>query len=417
MIKKADKMICAWISLVIEKHNKTHTFSYKNTLFTRDEITARTQALVGENGTVRDNEILNLTVGEGNSKSTKYFVKGGKSTLQMYYRLSYPGELLNFEILSYVKILLQELPWNNVTPYNTVSIIADILQEYFVLCSTFCMSQKVEQCVDIITREAIWIAAATLSYNEYHRTKSKDTMQYYYRQELIAKCAHSYNQNNSLDTCRQMVGHDCTKGMRDYSYLIAEEINGRRKNSRRRLSYWNEAESFRPDVHNDFPVLTVDGIKPVSEIISFVRNAYTSLFIPLVAPLDDTYSLEERVIHAQAMPIESLRAAAQLKSSLKPTVIKEQATRYRRDPYVSQYAKSWANGICQLCKKNAPFSNNDGIPYLESHHIIPLSDGGSDSIENVIALCPNCHRKMHIVNDQDDVDILIALATAISIDA
>ena len=40
---------------------------------------------------------------------------------------------------------------------------------------------------------------------------------------------------------------------------------------------------------------------------------------------------------------------------------------------------------------------------MESHHIKWLSKGGEDSPENVVALCPNCHRKMHEVNDPNDV--------------
>ncbi len=72
------------------------------------------------------------------------------------------------------------------------------------------------------------------------------------------------------------------------------------------------------------------------------------------------------------------------------------STQYIRDPYVSEYVKKKANGICQDCKRPAPFINKKtGAPYLETHHIIPLSQGGSDTIDNVIALCPNCHRKRH----------------------
>ncbi|MDU6483465.1 MAG: HNH endonuclease [Paeniclostridium sordellii] len=35
-----------------------------------------------------------------------------------------------------------------------------------------------------------------------------------------------------------------------------------------------------------------------------------------------------------------------------------------------------------------------------------LSKGGDDTIENTAALCPNCHRKMHIINDEEDVEYL-----------
>jgi 5-methylcytosine-specific restriction protein A len=39
---------------------------------------------------------------------------------------------------------------------------------------------------------------------------------------------------------------------------------------------------------------------------------------------------------------------------------------------------------------------------LECHHVEWLSCGGEDSIDNVVALCPNCHRRIHVLNDADD---------------
>jgi 5-methylcytosine-specific restriction endonuclease McrA len=69
---------------------------------------------------------------------------------------------------------------------------------------------------------------------------------------------------------------------------------------------------------------------------------------------------------------------------------------YERDPYVAAYALKKAKGICQDCKKDGPFlSKATGLPYLEVHHVKMLKDGGSDTIDNVIALCPNCHRARH----------------------
>ena len=40
------------------------------------------------------------------------------------------------------------------------------------------------------------------------------------------------------------------------------------------------------------------------------------------------------------------------------------------------------------------------------HHIVWLSNGGEDSTDNTVALCPNCHRKMHILDDPADVEKL-----------
>lgn len=78
----------------------------------------------------------------------------------------------------------------------------------------------------------------------------------------------------------------------------------------------------------------------------------------------------------------------------------------QRDIFVSTYAKLRALGYCQLCNKPAPFDDKNGKPFLESHHIVWLSQGGSDHIDNVVALCPNCHRKMHVLNELSDVEYL-----------
>ena len=97
---------------------------------------------------------------------------------------------------------------------------------------------------------------------------------------------------------------------------------------------------------------------------------------------------------------------------------KETAQSYRitetksieRDEYIKLYALERADGNCQLCDKPAPFLKKNGSPYLEVHHINYLANKGSDTIDNVAALCPNCHRKMHSLELQIDIDKLKKLA-------
>lgn len=68
---------------------------------------------------------------------------------------------------------------------------------------------------------------------------------------------------------------------------------------------------------------------------------------------------------------------------------------YKRSPCVVAEVLLRAEGKCQSCKRDAPFLKEDGTPFLEVHHIEWLSKGGEDSVENAIALCPNCHRQAH----------------------
>lgn len=71
------------------------------------------------------------------------------------------------------------------------------------------------------------------------------------------------------------------------------------------------------------------------------------------------------------------------------------AVQYQRNDAITVLVKRLANGICDLCEKPAPFNTSEG-PYLECHHVQRLADGGPDALQNVVALCPNCHRRMHL---------------------
>jgi len=69
---------------------------------------------------------------------------------------------------------------------------------------------------------------------------------------------------------------------------------------------------------------------------------------------------------------------------------------YERDPKVVAWVLENANGICEGCDKKAPFiKQKDSSAYLEVHHVKRLASSGRDTIDNAVALCPNCHREAH----------------------
>lgn len=74
-----------------------------------------------------------------------------------------------------------------------------------------------------------------------------------------------------------------------------------------------------------------------------------------------------------------------------------------RSIYVREFARKVSKGICQLCDKAAPFTDKYGNPFLEVHHVKYLSQKGTDTIDNVVALCPNCHRKIHQLELEEDL--------------
>lgn len=100
---------------------------------------------------------------------------------------------------------------------------------------------------------------------------------------------------------------------------------------------------------------------------------------------------------AKSMRDTSENRRRRLKSALKnPEKIQTVTTEFKRNPDVIAEVLLRANGVCERCKRKAPFlRRKDETPYLEVHHIIRLADGGIDSVENALALCPNCHRELH----------------------
>lgn len=67
---------------------------------------------------------------------------------------------------------------------------------------------------------------------------------------------------------------------------------------------------------------------------------------------------------------------------------------FPRDPAVRAAVLTRSGENCESCGE-AGFLMQDGRRFLETHHIIPLSEGGPDIESNMIAICPNEHREAH----------------------
>ena len=55
---------------------------------------------------------------------------------------------------------------------------------------------------------------------------------------------------------------------------------------------------------------------------------------------------------------------------------------------------------CAINKNHPTFISKTGSPYMEKHHLIPLEffeefENSLDDINNIVSLCPLCHRMLH----------------------
>lgn len=87
-----------------------------------------------------------------------------------------------------------------------------------------------------------------------------------------------------------------------------------------------------------------------------------------------------------------------------PNPVKTEVTRevWQRCDEVRKWALTRAKGKCQGCDNEAlPLYMDDGEVFLEVHHVKFLRDGGPDTPDNTVALCPRCHKHAHFGHDRD----------------
>jgi 5-methylcytosine-specific restriction enzyme A len=113
-------------------------------------------------------------------------------------------------------------------------------------------------------------------------------------------------------------------------------------------------------------------------------------------PKDEIADFEAKV-RAAMRDTRAARAARLAQATTKPKSLRVQHTiAFERNPDVVAEVLSQARGLCAICKSKAPFlRKKDRTPYLEVHHKVQLAHGGDDTVENAIAVCPNCHRQAH----------------------
>jgi 5-methylcytosine-specific restriction enzyme A len=98
--------------------------------------------------------------------------------------------------------------------------------------------------------------------------------------------------------------------------------------------------------------------------------------------LRETLSLEELAALADGDPTEESDPTVGLRKT------------YARSAALREFVRGRANGYCEGCGNPAPFESSSG-PYLEAHHTLRRSDSGPGNRSTVIALCPNCHARVH----------------------
>jgi len=152
----------------------------------------------------------------------------------------------------------------------------------------------------------------------------------------------------------------------------------------------------------------------LSDLISYLSIGdeilFTSdknhIYIYNLSKTDINSSVKEEQLYTQ-VDEEILKEKA-INVNPNPQQIEQTVKVYPRNSLLKAYVKKRSNYSCEIPNCNYKgFYKKNGESYIEIHHVIPLAEGGEDSISNTVALCPNCHRAIHYAENKEEMKQLL----------
>lgn len=120
-----------------------------------------------------------------------------------------------------------------------------------------------------------------------------------------------------------------------------------------------------------------------------------------VAEIEETYIILNRGSNRIAN-IEAIQDEAHFKEGGRQYVTHLMAERSKDVVAAVKKTKTW---LCDICKVD--FNEKYGVHYIEAHHKIPISTYSSRYIiktQDLVLLCPNCHKAVHIYMKKDNLE-------------
>jgi len=264
------------------------------------------------------------------------------------------AQIIDSEIISYIQ------PYANKTMRYLKKIVPSDTNPIVFYLSTTTNPNMIEYTAEIVK----WEDKTELFNNNFQRIEKLNEQ--IIKFQPIAKEIYKYSDDEKSKECRNLVSIRKLKKLSipfTVGMLIKAE-NGEPYQERSQSGGWSEVIEY----------------KYIEELISIE---------------DITDELDKNITFSRTMDYskrqERLENANQYPES-RQSIVRS----FKRNADVIVQVLDRANGFCERCECKAPFIRaRDNTPYLEVHHKVLLSENGKDTVENAIALCPNCHRELH----------------------
>lgn len=97
----------------------------------------------------------------------------------------------------------------------------------------------------------------------------------------------------------------------------------------------------------------------------------------------------------------STQADIDAANNRKPELNENSNSRYKTNTRLAKTIIKRHNYLCEIDGSHISFINRKGKQYMEAHHLLPMSSqkdflpANIDREENIVSICPNCHRAIH----------------------
>jgi hypothetical protein len=218
----------------------------------------------------------------------------------------------------------------------------------------------------------------------------------------------------------RLFGHPISKGKDSIVSQLAQRIG------RATTGVYNKLMNFR-SLDPRAPQKGLDGSSAVDEAVwseffdaptntlnsSGLSNEYERLWGQADAPPlleSSNAAIETEAKRLERHGLQALREGfnAGRKGPERPARHVGTVASYNRDPRVVAITRLRAEFKCEVSGcQNHQFLCADGKPYVETHHLHRLSEGGADVPENTAAVCAIHHRELHHGKEQQALTNLL----------
>lgn len=145
------------------------------------------------------------------------------------------------------------------------------------------------------------------------------------------------------------------------------------------------------------------------KIVNYIKKIITQS-----SSLDSDFDEQEIIQNINPASKKELMNSSNRKLDI---ITSSNGSQVRKRQQFSKNALIMANYECQIDKSHITFNTSQNKPYMEGHHLIPCTPNKAqlimdrfskniDCVENIVSLCPICHRAIHFGNVEKKIELI-----------